>query len=217
MAQQEDEWFSTWFDSPYYHILYRNRDLHEAQLFTDRLLVHLHPNSNNRILNPARGRRFSNTRLDFCVYDRRPIYKPACFGFALSPFTSIGYLNNKTGNAAALAAAAGSLKPGDKPVIDFTDTGKIIGDLGAEEEKKVNGINFRVTRGVENGFIIKAMRFADGGREYRFEERGRVLREEDFRAYFSMVQLRLMEVFRDYAFSPFVREESARMVFVLKK
>jgi hypothetical protein len=27
------EWFSSWFDSPYYHILYKERDDKEAQLY----------------------------------------------------------------------------------------------------------------------------------------------------------------------------------------
>ena len=245
MAQQEDEWFSTWFDSPYYHILYHNRDLHEAQMFMDRLLAYLHPKPHERILDLACGqgrhsiyisqkgfditgidlsaksiahaRQFSNAHLHFDVHDMRQVYRPAHFDFVLNLFTSFGYFNNETENVVALAAAASSLKPGGKLVIDFMNTDKIIGDLVAEEEKEVNGINFRITRGVENGFIVKTMRFADDGREYRFEERVRALREEDFREYFSMVQLRLVEVFGDYALNPFVREESARMIFVLKK
>ena len=28
-------WFASWFDSPYYHILYENRDTKEAEFFID--------------------------------------------------------------------------------------------------------------------------------------------------------------------------------------
>lgn len=38
-----DQWFRHWFDSPYYHKLYFNRDEHEAEAFIDRLLYHLQP------------------------------------------------------------------------------------------------------------------------------------------------------------------------------
>lgn len=245
MAQQEDEWFSSWFDSPYYHILYNNRDLLEAHLFMDRLLAYLHPKPNERILDLACGqgrhsiyinqkdfdvtgidlsakniayaRQFTNERLHFDVHDMRQVYKPAYFGFVLNLFTSFGYFNNETENVVALAATAKSLKPGGKLVIDFMNTDKVISNLVAEEEKEVRGINFRITRGVENGFIVKTISFTDGEREYQFEERVRALREEDFREYFSMVQLRLVEVFGDYTLNPFVREESDRMIFVLKK
>ena len=34
-------WFENWFDSPYYHILYKNRDKKEAEIFIDNLISHL--------------------------------------------------------------------------------------------------------------------------------------------------------------------------------
>jgi len=245
MAQQEDTWFSTWFDSPYYHILYNNRDVQEAQLYMDRLLAYLHPKPHARILDLACGKgrhsvyinqkgfdvtgidlsaksiahakQFSNPRLRFGVHDMRQVYKPAYFDFILNLFTSFGYFDNETDNVVALAATAKSLKPGGRLVIDFMNTDKTIGNLVAEEKKEVQGINFRIARGVENGFIVKTIRFAHQGRAYQYEERVRALREEDFLEYFKMVQLRLVEVFGDYNLNPFGREKSDRMIFVLKK
>ncbi|HOM90919.1 MAG TPA: SAM-dependent methyltransferase, partial [Bacteroidia bacterium] len=32
------KWFQSWFDSPYYHILYKDRDNQEAEYFMDNLL-----------------------------------------------------------------------------------------------------------------------------------------------------------------------------------
>ena len=37
------EWFSSWFDSPYYHVLYHNRNESEAEKFLDNLLEHITP------------------------------------------------------------------------------------------------------------------------------------------------------------------------------
>ena len=34
-------WFAHWFDSPYYHTLYKNRDEKEAELFIDNLVKYL--------------------------------------------------------------------------------------------------------------------------------------------------------------------------------
>ncbi|HEU0137074.1 MAG TPA: SAM-dependent methyltransferase, partial [Flavobacterium sp.] len=31
------KWYASWFDSPYYHILYKDRDYAEAQLFMDNI------------------------------------------------------------------------------------------------------------------------------------------------------------------------------------
>jgi hypothetical protein len=32
------EWFASWFDSPYYHVLYDNRDESEANVFMTNLM-----------------------------------------------------------------------------------------------------------------------------------------------------------------------------------
>jgi hypothetical protein len=34
------DWFENWFDSPYYKILYQNRDEVEAQEFVEQLLAY---------------------------------------------------------------------------------------------------------------------------------------------------------------------------------
>jgi SAM-dependent methyltransferase len=245
MAQQDIEWFSKWFDSPYYHILYKDRDFQEAQLFMDRLLSYLHPKAHEKILDLACGKgrhslylnskgfdvtgidlseqsiayakEFENEHLHFDVHDMRQVYKHEHFDFILNLFTSFGYFESETENVVALHAIAESLKHGGKLVIDFMNTDKIIEHLVAEEEKVVDGLKFRITRKLENDFIVKSIMFHDKGKDFHFEERVRALRMDDFMEYFRMAQLRLVEIFGDYNLNPYNREESNRMIFVLKK
>lgn len=244
MAQQ-DEWFSTWFDSPYYHILYKNRDAQEAQHFIDKLLEYLHPKPHEKILDLACGKgrhsiylnkkgydvtgidlsaqsiqyakQFENERLHFEVHDMRHVFRPETFDFVLNLFTSFGYFDNETENVVALDATAKSIQHGGKFVIDFMNTNKTIENLIAEEEKEIHGITFNIHRGVENGFIVKKISFYDNSQNFQFEERVRALREEDFIEYFKIAQLRLVEVFGSYNLEPFIPEKSDRMIFVLKK
>lgn len=244
MAQQ-DEWFSTWFDSPYYHILYNNRNALEARQFMDNLLAYLHPKPHGKILDLACGKgrhsvylnekgydvtgidlsehsiayakQFENKRLHFAVHDMREVYQPETFDFILNLFTSFGYFDNETENVVALVAVAQSLKYGGKLVIDFMNTDLTIVGLVTEEEKEVQGITFKIHRGVENGFIVKTIRFTDQGHDYCFVERVRALRKEDFLEYFAMAKLRLVEVFGDYNLNPYEGDKSERMIFVLKK
>ncbi len=245
MAHDRDEWFSTWFDSPYYHILYNNRDASEAQLFMDNLLAYLHPKPHARILDLACGKgrhsvylnskgynvtgidlseqsiayakQFENERLHFAVQDMREVYLPETFDFILNLFTSFGYFDNETENVVALCAVAESLKHGGKLVIDFMNTDKTINGLVTEEKKEVKDITFTIHRGVENGFVVKTIRFTDQGKDYCFEERVRALRKEDFLEYFAMARLRLVAIFGDYSLNPYQDETSERMIFVLKK
>ena len=102
-------------------------------------------------------------------------------------------------------------------VIDFLNTAVAIENLVHAETKEVDGITFNITRSVENGFIVKTIAFTDKGQDYKFEERVRALTEADFREYFSMINLRLAEVFGDYELNPFNAAASERMIFILKK
>ncbi len=244
MAQQ-DAWYSTWFDSPYYHILYSNRDDQDARKFIDNLLTLLHPKPHEKILDLACGkgrhsrylnqkgydvtgidlsaqsisyaRQYENEHLQFEVHDMREVYKPETFDFILNLFTSFGYFENETENVVALCAAAKSLKHGGKMVIDFMNTNRIIEHLVSEETKMVQAIEFDIHRGVENGFIVKKISFNDKDEEHQYEERVRALRKEDFLEYFTMAQLKLVDIYGDYDLNAYDEATSERMIFVLKK
>ena len=39
--KSSENWFTSWFDTPYYHILYKERNYREAQIFMDNLTHYL--------------------------------------------------------------------------------------------------------------------------------------------------------------------------------
>ena len=43
-------WFETWFDTPYYHILYKNRDFEEAEHFISLLVKDLQIPEHSKII-----------------------------------------------------------------------------------------------------------------------------------------------------------------------
>ena len=51
----EKAWFESWFNSPYYHILYQHRDDREAELFIDQLYLRLNIDQHHSILDLACG------------------------------------------------------------------------------------------------------------------------------------------------------------------
>ena len=57
-AKNSENWFSTWFDSPYYHILYKNRNEEEAQVFMNAKILFEKTTSINKI-----GKEFNNEEL----------------------------------------------------------------------------------------------------------------------------------------------------------
>ena len=58
----EKDWYKDWFNSPFYHKLYFERDEIEAKIFIHKLLEHLHPPAGSQMLDVACGRgRYSKT------------------------------------------------------------------------------------------------------------------------------------------------------------
>ena len=49
-------WFETWFDTPYYHILYKNRDFTEAEKFITLLVNYLEIPKDSKIIDLACGK-----------------------------------------------------------------------------------------------------------------------------------------------------------------
>ncbi|RSK42598.1 class I SAM-dependent methyltransferase [Hymenobacter perfusus] len=240
------EWFSTWFDSPYYHRLYQDRDYAEARDFLSRLLAHLHPKPTARLLDLACGkgrhamylseqgydvtgvdlsaqsiahaRQFAHRHLHFQVHDMREPLPYGPFDFVLNLFTSFGYFEHEAENVVALRNAAAELRPGGKMVIDFLNTEQTIQALVAHETKTVGETTFHLHRHFHNDFIVKEISFRDDqGEEQHFEERVRALSRERFEEYFQLAGLRLAEILGDYHLRPFEQATSPRMIFVLKK
>ncbi len=53
---KDKQWFENWFNSPYYHILYKERNDTEAELFIDTLIEFLKPKKNARFLDLGCGK-----------------------------------------------------------------------------------------------------------------------------------------------------------------
>ncbi|MCB2378610.1 class I SAM-dependent methyltransferase [Hymenobacter sp. BT635] len=246
MPPSEAEWFSTWFDSPYYHLLYRDRNHTEARAFIDELLTHLHPKPSTRLLDLGCGkgrhaiylnekgydvtgvdlspesiayaRQFAHEHLHFYVHDMRDPLPYGPFDFIFNLFTSFGYFANETENVVALRSAAAALRPGGKMVIDFMNTELTVRQLVVHEQKTVDGITFHLHRHLSNDFIVKEIRFTDHeGQPQQYEEQVRALSQDRFEEYFQMAGLRLAEVLGNYQLDAYDEKTSPRMIFILKK
>lgn len=245
MYQQEEEWFSTWFNSPYYHVLYKNQDIQKAHAFVDKLITHLNTKLTYRLLemgcgngqhaiylnqkgfdvtgldfsagNIARAQQLENERLHFYQHDMRDIFRTAYYDLILNLYTNFGYFDSETENVVALRSTVSAIKPGGKLVIDFMNTNQTIQHVTDSEEKIVDEILFRISRKVEKGFVVKTISVTDQGQQHTFYEKVRALTYDHFIEYFRMTSLRLVNVFGSYDLEPYHPETSERMIFILKK
>ena len=238
-------WFETWFNSEYYHILYKNRDENEAALFIDKLLHHFKAQQENRFWDMACGRgrhaihinkkgfdvtgtdlsahsinyasQFENEKLRFYTHDMRNPFVSNYFDFVLNLFTSFGYFETRNEELKVFSTAYTALKPGGFFVLDYLNTDKIAAKLVPYEEKEVEGIRFRISKSVLDRFIIKRIQFSDKGKEYDFCEKVKLFSHDYFVELARAVNFKPVNVFGDYSLSNFDPGSSDRLICVFQK
>ena len=242
-AKNSENWFSTWFDSPYYHILYKNRNEEEAQVFMDNVTHYLNMPENGTILDLACGKgrhsiylnklgynvtgvdlsensiaianESSNESLRFKTHDmREPMNETYDAVFNL--FTSFGYFDTYEDNIKTLKAIKDSINEYGFGVIDFFNADFIIENLVAEETKEIDGITFNIKRFVENKKIIKEIRFEDKGESFYFTEKVSAFTLSDFESMMEEAGIFLLEIFGDYKLRKFYKTQSERLIMIFK-
>ncbi|MBK9730926.1 MAG: class I SAM-dependent methyltransferase [Chitinophagaceae bacterium] len=242
---KQKEWFETWFDSPYYHILYQHRDEQEAEQFIDNLLIHLQLSAKTFALDVACGKgrhavylaakglevtgidlswknighalHFESQNLSFFLHDMRTVFYINYFDVVFNLFTSFGYFETEQENMKAIHSMSLAMKKGGKLVIDFFNAAKISNELIPHEYVTRDGIMFLVEKKFVENAVLKRIYFQDMGRDFEFVEKVQSLRLADFERLFEKNQLKITAVFGDYHLNPFDEPNSNRMIIIGEK
>lgn len=236
-------WYASWFDSPYYHILYKDRDCDEAQAFMDNLTHYLNLPEDAKILDLACGKgrhsiylntlgydvtgadlsensiaqasKSANEKLHFEVHDMRLPFD-AKFDAIFNLFTSFGYFEDDADNLTTLKAIHNSLTEYGFAVIDFMNVDFVLDNLIPEETKTVEGIDFHIKRFEKDNHIYKEISFSDKGQDFHFTEKVQALRLADFEKMMEGAGIYLLEVFGDYKLRKFYKSQSERLIMLFK-
>lgn len=242
MPPTAPEWFNTWFNTPYYHLLYRERNDQEAHQFMDTLTAYLNLEPGISILDLACGKgrhakylhdlgfqvtgldlseasikeasEFSTEGLVFKQHDmREPIGQQ--FDAVFNLFTSFGYFSDDNDHVKALQSIQGALAENGLAVIDFMNMAWVLEQLVPEEHKTVDDITFCIKRFTQDGFLYKHISFEDQGQTFDFHERVRTFSLSDFETMFDQAGLTLLAVFGNYKLHPFHAANSERLIMLL--
>ena len=239
----DENWFASWFDSTYYHILYKDRNYREAQLFMDNLTQYLNLPEKAKVLDLACGKgrhsiylnqlgfnvlgadlsersiaeasKNKNDSLHFQVHDMRDSFEEK-FDAIFNLFTSFGYFESDDDNLITLKAMKESLTDYGFAVIDFMNVNQVINTLVPEEVKTVDNIDFHLKRYVQDGHIYKEIDFEDQGKKYHFTEKVKALTLSDFQEMMDEAGIFLLDVFGDYKLKKFHKNDSERLIMIFK-
>lgn len=240
----EKEWFASWFDTSYYHILYQNRDEQEARNFILKLVRFLNISSGDKALDLACGKgrhavtlnecgldvvgldlssssisaakSLEKKGLQFDVHDMRNCYQKNAFNYVFNLFTSFGYFDNTADNLNVINAVYDMLKINGVFVIDFMNANKVINGLVKEEVKSLSGIDFNIAREFDGKHISKHISFSDDAKSFSFTEKVQALYLHDFKELLSG-KFELMHVFGDYNLNEYIPDSSPRLILIASK
>jgi len=238
-------WFANWFDSPYYHTLYKNRDEEEAQVFIDNLINYLQIPKGSKLIDIACGKgrhakyfnkkgmdvvgvdlsqnsintakKDENKNLQFSVHDMRENYQENSFDVVTNLFTSFGYFEDNKDEQKAINAMASNLKKEGILIIDFMNAKKVIANLVLNEQKTINNIQFDITRQVKDGYILKDIRITDGEEQQQFQEKVKAITLADYSEFITNAGLKIIDIFGNYKLDNFDEEISDRLILICKK
>lgn len=239
------EWYETWFDSPYYPILYGHRDEQEAEYFLDNLLKKVHLPPSSRILDLACGRgrhciylskkgfdvtgldiseqsinyamQFQNEKLEFFLHDMRHSFRVNYYDLILNIFTSFGYFRTERENRDVLRAVALGLKKGGLFVLDFMNSEKVAKSLVKTEKKTIKGTEFLIERSIGGKMLVKKVTVNDCGKTEIFTEQVMLFTHADIINYLNEYKLSLVNLYGDYSLKDFDVNNSERVIFIAEK
>jgi len=241
--KSSENWFTSWFDTPYYHILYKERNYREAQIFMDNLTHYLNLPEKAKVLDLACGKgrhsiylnqlgfdvlgadlsensiaeasKNTNETLHFKVHDMREPFEEK-YDAIFNLFTSFGYFENDKDNLTTLKAIKDSLSEYGFAVIDFMNVPQVLETLVPEETKTVDEIDFHIKRYLKDGHIYKEIDFEDKGQKFHFTEKVKALTLQDFEQLMEEAGIYLLDIFGDYKLKKFHKTESERLIMIFK-
>ncbi len=243
MGKSQKNWYKTWFDSPYYHLLYQHRDENEASLFIQNLVEKIALKKGS-VLDMACGRGrhskyfhllgFQVTGIDLSknnIAYAKQFEKPGLhflqrdmlipmednFDVVTNLFTSMGYFPNASDNWKVIQAMHSNLKLGGYGIIDFLNINYAEKLFPSEEIKILDGVKFTISKTLDQDFFYKNIKVEDNGKVYEFEEKLKKITKRDFEECLKKVELEITHVFGDHDLSAFHSTNSKRLILVFKK
>lgn len=238
-------WFETWFNTPYYHILYKNRDFTEAEAFISLLVKDLQLPEGSKIIDLACGKgrhsvylnklgyqvlgldlsdesiehnkAFENGTLKFEVHDMRDEMDGENVDAVFNLFTSFGYFDDSADDKKVFQSVFNILKEDGFFVLDFLNAEFVKNNLVEESFVERAELTFKINKRIEGQYIIKDIYFTDKGEDFHFFERVKLHTLEEIDSLASECGFERVKLYGNYHLQDFDLETSPRCINVFKK
>ena len=237
------DWFTDWFNTSYYHTLYKERNDGEAQVFMKNITSFLNLPKTTHILDLPCGKgrhsvflnslgykvtggdlaansiklakEFENETLNFKVHDMRQPFNNK-YDAIFNLFTSFGYFEDDKEDILILNNIKRGLNKDGFFVFDFLNAEKVKINLVATETKMVDNITFNIKREIKDGFIFKHISFFADGKNHVYTEQVKYLDLDKMTSFFEKVGFTITNVFGNYDLNTYEAKTSDRLIIIAK-
>ena len=244
LDKEEEQWFVNWFNTPFYHDLYRHRNDHEAIEWMQKIADIIPLQKQWPILdvccgngrhglyleklgfivhgidigaeNIAKARQNSQFPDRWVVGDARTMEWNQSFQLVTNLFTSFGYFDNHRDNENLMHRMQNLLAKNGFILIDFLNAKKVIKDIVHQETIQGELTQYSIQRSIEEGQIIKKIGFQYNHQDFIFQEKVYLYDTSNFLQWFDQHQFQLIHHFGDYSGNVY-QEDSPRSIFVFQR
>jgi SAM-dependent methyltransferase len=244
-CSDKKEWFASWFDTTYYHILYAHRTHDEASDFIRELVAFLKPKAGARALDLACGKgrhsvelakyqmdvtgvdlsgcsiaaasEHTHATLHFEVQDMRSLSFSQPFDFIFNLFTSFGYFDCDRDNAKVLEQVYMNLRPGGIFVLDYFNAALIDAQSIHEQTIERDGVQFHIKKWVDGGNVLKQIHVVDGDFNEVFQEKVQLLLPDAIATLLQQAGFRIFARFGNYQLEEMNLASSPRCLMIVEK
>ncbi len=241
---EDKKWFESWFDTPYYHLLYRNRDEREARDFLDKLFGHVALDEGAQVLDLACGKgrhavylaekglhvtgfdlspsnileanKSAHGHLHFHIRDMREDLGKEEFDAVFNLFTGFGYFESDEENFSVFRRIHEALKPGGLFIFDYLNAECTRLFTEQELQQTIEGIEFLTRKTVSNKKVIKEIDITDGVKKFYFKEEVTLYTPQEIEAVLIRLGFFDLQKFGDYSLGVYT-PESPRLVIICRK
>jgi SAM-dependent methyltransferase len=243
----EKAWYEDWFNSPYYHKLYFERDDNEAAAFIRILIDHLKPKPGSRILDVACGkgrhsrilasmgfevtgidlstnsieyaRQFETDLLNFYVHDMRLPFRGNYFDYTFNFFTSFGYFKTRREHDDVFRTIAKGLKPAGIFILDYLNVHYAEDHLKKDEVKQIGGTTYEILRWDDETHFYKKITVTDNllKNPIAYIEKVAKFNLGDFTEMLAFQGMQVNEVFGDYQLNSYDIRKTPRLIILATK
>jgi SAM-dependent methyltransferase len=245
MEKKDSEWFASWFDSPYYPMLYRHRNEAEARVALNNLHHFLALPNNAWVLDLCCGQgRHSRTLhalgcnvvgIDlsesaieharsqathgqrFEVQDMRTFALPERFDAVFNLFTSFGYFDSDAENHRVLERISAHLQSKGILVLDYLNAIPLLDQKVQAAEQTIDGVRFRTAKKIVGNYVVKHIEVFDQETTHVFTEQVQLITPDDFTSMLQSCGFVIEKVFGNYQLEEYQPHKSPRCLIIARK